>query len=517
MVNKTSIVISCAVSLLWVSTNAIAQRRFEKTEVVKSFDKNGDGWLNSEERNSARQSLSNQQGSTRGRFGRGGIGMYGGLQTTIVPGPKLSPADVKSYSEDMSLYDIRALRTIFLDFENDNWEAELEAFYRTDVEVPVKMIVDGKTYEDVGVRFRGNGSYRATNRGQQRPLNLSIDFINKKKRLYGYKTLNLLTSNSITTNSDPTLTRQVLFSHIARQYIPAFKANYIRLVINGENWGIYTNYQQFDTIFINEEFNMREGARWKIPVNLSSSAGLMYLGEDVESYKRVYEIKSQDNPDSWAALIKLCRVLNQTPLAKLEEALKPLLDINGTLRFLAVENALINNGGYWARGSDCVLYLDANGRFHIIPYDTNESMNVIDYRVAFRNNINIDEGVDLNPLAKVGDSQKPLISRLLAVPSLRQRYLGYIRDIAKNWLTWDKISPLARQYQALIAEDVKYNPHQIDTTEAFLNGLTYDSVDSSSASSRSRLTMGRMSQGTRISLSLKSFVEQRRTYLLNYQ
>ena len=43
-------------------------------------------------------------------------------------------------------------------------------------------------------------------------------------------------------------------------------------------------------------------------------------------------------------------------------------------------------------------------------------------------------GVELDPLLAANDVNKPLISKLLAVPALRARYLGYVRDIAEKWL-----------------------------------------------------------------------------------
>ena len=54
----------------------------------------------------------------------------------------------------------------------------------------------------------------------------------------------------------------------------------------------------------------------------------------------------------WEALVALCKVLNQTPPGRLEAALTPILDIDGVLRFLAVDNVLINGDGYWTRASD---------------------------------------------------------------------------------------------------------------------------------------------------------------------
>src|SRR5207253_6629789 len=47
------------------------------------------------------------------------------------------------------------------------------------------------------------------------------------------------------------------------EYMPAPKANYVRVVINGESWGIYVNAQQFNKDFIRDWFNTKKGARWK--------------------------------------------------------------------------------------------------------------------------------------------------------------------------------------------------------------------------------------------------------------
>ena len=46
-------------------------------------------------------------------------------------------------------------------------------------------------------------------------------------------------------------------------------------------------------------------------------------------YKRIYEIKTKDDPKAWADLIRLFKVLNETPPDKLEAALAPILDVDG--------------------------------------------------------------------------------------------------------------------------------------------------------------------------------------------
>ena len=62
-------------------------------------------------------------------------------------------------------------------------------------------------------------------------------------------------------------------------------------------------------------------------------------------------------------MIALCKTLNQTPLDRLEDALKPILDIDGALWFLALDNALVNNDGYWVRASDYSIFRDQRASF----------------------------------------------------------------------------------------------------------------------------------------------------------
>lgn len=511
----------------------------EETKLVKQFDKDSSGWLNAEERKAARAYLATQP--RRGPFGRGGRGGMGmppgggpppgfppggpggpppfgpggmgpggpgpeGQQAAVKPGRKLSPDQARKFGAE-PLYDMKTLRTLFLEFENADWEQELSDFYNTDVEVPAKLTVDGKALTGVGVHFRGMTSYMMVPAGRKRSLNLSIDFLGKEQRLGGYRTLNLLNAAG-----DPTFLRTVLYQEVARSYFPAPKANYVRVVINGENWGVYVNVEQFNTDFVKEWFGTTKGARWKVPGSPNGRGGLGYLGDDPAPYKRIYEIKSKDDPKDWAALIRLCKVLNQTPPEQLEEALKPILDIDGTLKFLAVDKALINNDGYWTRASDYSIYMEPTGRFHMVPHDANETLREPEMMGrGFRGFGGGGEGggrsLDLDPFTGADDPNKALLNKLLAVPALRARYLAYLRDIAEKWLAWEKLGKLAEQYQSLIAAEIAEDTRKIYSTEAFRSGVE-----------SSQQTEGgfRGGPGGPPSMSLRKFAEGRRAYLLSH-
>lgn len=420
--------------------------------LTKQFDSNRNGRLDEAERRVARL-YGESEGLSRGR----GFGRRGNFGVVPEPGERLSPAAVQPYPSTV-FYNTNTLRTLFLDFENDDWERELMAFKNTDVDVPATLTIDGKAYEDVGVQFHGNSSFSGVPIGFKHSMRLALDFVHDGQDVSSYNTLLLLNAHE-----DPSFVRTVLAMQIARDYYPAPKANLVRVVINGENWGIYVNQQQFNKDMTRELFGATGGTRWKVNGNPGGrGTGLVYLGDDVDAYKRAYEIKTKDDPAAWKALIQLTQILNHTPPERLERELAPYLDIDGALRFLAVDIALANSDGYWTRASDYSLYLDPSGKFHVLPYDVNSTFTIGGGRGGGRGG-----SVDLHPLQAEGDPSKALASRLLAVPALRMRYLGYVRDIATKWLDWPRLGPVVTKYQSLIRQDVLADGRKLASSEAF--------------------------------------------------
>ena len=397
-------------------------------ELVKKFDANRDKVLDAAERKLAREYLAANPQLRPPANIRAGRNAGPGR-----PGARLSPADVKRFP-GVPLYDPNTLRTVFLEFEDADWERQMVELHRTDVDLPAKITVDGKTYRHVGVHFRGNNSFTGVPDGLKRSLTLTFDAVHENQNLEGYRNLHLLNANQ-----DPTFLRTALYLHVARDYIPAQKANFVRVVINGESWGVYVNQQNFDKDFLRDAFKSTNGTRWKSPNN-SLGGGLSYLGENIMSYKRWYEMRSKEDQKAWTDLIRLTRLLRETPPDRLAQTLEPVLNVDGALRFLALDNALINNDGYWNDGSDFHLYQDERGRFHLLPHDVNEGFRASGAR-----------GVQLDPFATIADTNKALLNKLLAAPELRARYLGYVRDIAEKWLDWNRLGPVVEQYREVIA------------------------------------------------------------------
>lgn len=537
-------------------------------KILATYDLDKSGWLDRAERATAREALKAEP-RPEGRRGRPGGPRMREMQPAT-PGPRVAPADV-AHVPNAPLYDTAVLRTFFLEFENEDWEAELDAFHNTDVDVPATLIVDGVRYPEVGISFRGASSYMMVPPGHKRSFNVSMDLVHPEQRLHGVRTLNLLNANG-----DPSFMSSVLYSHLAEGRIPAPQANFASVVVNGESWGVYVNVEQFNKEFLARAFGTDKGARWKVPGSPRGAAGLDDLGDDLDAYRDRYEIKSKDEKKEWKALRELCDVLSNAPLEELEARLAPILDIDGALWFLALDNALVNSDGYWVRASDYSLYRDPNGRFHVIPHDMNEAFALSpgpgggrgrprgpdgagpppggpggpDFRgppdgpppSSFDGPPNGPPngpptgppdgppngppngpptgfpgggpgrgpmphgGVDLDPLIGMDDLQKPLRSRLLAVPALRAKYLAHVRELAERDLDWNALGPIVARHRALIIDAIRADTRKLTSFEAF-DRATADNVPADAPAEGARPTAAG---------SLRGFADRRRAFLLNH-
>ncbi len=497
--------------LLGLAAEAATQRggqpgggpRFRKTELLGQFDKNKDGWLNDAERASALAWLKENprpQRRGRGGFGRGRRQQQEADPAEAAAQKPLTPGGVPHYPKKR-LYDMDIVRTLFLEFPQKDWQEELAAFYRTDVCVPAKLTVDGKTYPNVGVRFRGNSSYFGAPEGKKKSINLHMDLVNKRQRFRRYKTLNLLNCHS-----DASFLREVVFSRICREYLPATKANYVRVVINGESWGIYANVQQFNTDFLRDNFGTRRGVRWKVPPNFGGDAGLRYLGEEEWDYRDNYELKTNNARYCWQRLIRLCSVVDAGSAEKRARTLPKILDIDSVLWFLALDNVFIDGDGYHSRASDYALYEDPRFRFHLFFYDNNEVMRGGGGRGGRggRGGGRGPRGLagPMSPLVAADNPDRPLARALLSNPVWRARYLAHVRTITRNWMDWEKIGPVFQKYQQLIDADVRADRRRLYSYAEFKAGVQGAQAEGAA--------------GRRGSRSLKSFVTERYRFLMEH-
>ncbi|MEO8068702.1 MAG: CotH kinase family protein, partial [Flavobacteriales bacterium] len=155
------------------------------------------------------------------------------------------------YAED-------TVKAMYLSFQQGNYWTLLQNNYSSQTPIPALLSYNGNTYTDVGVRFKGETSYFMLPPGAEK-MSFDIDMNQYSVQdIDGYESLNL--NNGFQDNS---MMREVMFCHLIRRHVPAAKANFLKLYINGQNWGLYPNIQGLSSEFLDEWYYSNNGDRWR--------------------------------------------------------------------------------------------------------------------------------------------------------------------------------------------------------------------------------------------------------------
>jgi hypothetical protein len=358
------------------------------------------------------------------------------------------------------LYDPTVLRTFELQFHDANWEARLRQNYESEQLILADLTVEGVTYPNVGVRIRGNTSYRLLPRGSQKfSLKIETDFVDPEQTLMGYDSINL--NNGF---QDPTFSREVVYNNFVAQYIPNIRANNVVVRLNGQNWGVYNNVQQGNKSMLRRYFPNPDGVRITCS-NEPNGPGLAYAGNNPSSYG-VYEVSNDGgvaDPIS-SVLIPVTKLLSTTNASNWQ-ATDARFAIDPSIWSVVLENAFGDDDGYVRKGCDFATYTDPlDNRMHLIQRDGNEVMNIT-----------------LAPTASFTATNKPFLSRVIAgVPELRQRYFAHYRTI-KPHINWETFGVMLAANRALIEEAVQQDPKRLYSIENFHDGFGDDRVELTAA------------------------------------
>lgn len=357
------------------------------------------------------------------------------------------------------LYDQSQIKAIYLTFSQPDYWTQLDNNYWAwnNAEIPATMVVDGITYDSVGVRFKGQSSFQQVPNSDKKPFSISLDYAHPNQDLMGYKKLNL--NNCF---EDESFIREIFYQHQLKNHIPEAKSAYVQLYINGENWGLYPNIQQMNKDYYKEWFMSAKGTSWRAdrPNHHVSPYGdgtgaLNYLGSDSVIYETQYILKSTSKPNPWDDLINTCDVLNNTTLALLPEK----MDIDRALWFLASEILFSDDDSYIQKGRmDYYVYWEKEtGRIVPLEYDGSTVMNPMYMNwSAFYHEDSINY---------------PLMNKLFAVPEYRQRYLAHLRTLIKEYFTSSTANAIIDSYKIQIDNLVQNDPKKLYTYTQFQNEI----------------------------------------------
>jgi hypothetical protein len=370
-----------------------------------------------------------------------------------------------TYGQDF--YDLDEVQNINVHLSQNDWDQLMDDNYAAtgDYLMADSVTINGQVFDSVGVKFKGNSTYRANQ--DKNPWHIELDTY-KDQDYQGYKDIKLAN-----VYKDPSFLRDALAYQIVRQYMEAPEANYTNLYVNGSLIGLYTNTESISKTFVKDRFGSKSNTFFKCsPPDGASPQGsdfpnLVYLGQDSSDYYEAYELKSDNG---WQDLIDLTDVLKNNT-----SDIENILDVDRAIWMLAFDNAIVNLDSYIGQFSqNYYLYKDDFGRFLPVIWDLNESFGT--FSSTGSGNLNsTNNKQEMDHLLHLNDSDFPLTSELLSIDTYKKMYLAHLKTIMEeNFTNNGNYYTMAQAISSTISGDVQADPNKFYTYNQFQSNLTSD-------------------------------------------
>jgi spore coat protein CotH len=293
----------------------------------------------------------------------------------------------------------------------------------------------GRTFKDVGVRYKGGGSYLPSIGKLKRNLKIELDRY-AEHRFHGLKTITL---NSGVT--DASRLREALAYAVYRAAgVPAPRTAFaqVTLTVPGkydkEHVGLYTFVEHVDRTFLKDRFKNGKGLLLKPERRPGVPRGPFdYVGEDWEKYKTSLGPKHEPTKEEAQRVIAFLRLLHQPDDEKFHKEVGSYLDVDEFLRFLAGTALVCNLDSIFTIGHNCLIYLNPEtNKLVFIPWDLDLSFG------AFFPFGSAEQQAALSVTHPYAGENK-LVDRLFASKKVKEKYQQIVKELTSTAFAKEKL------------------------------------------------------------------------------
>ncbi len=307
--------------------------------------------------------------------------------------------------------------------------------------------IEGETYRDVGLRFKGNSSYNAALTTYKKPYKLDFNRFVDGQKLHGIGTLNL-NNNAY----DPSNLRETMSYILMREAgIPSPRTGFafIYLTIEGkcekEFLGLYTIIEEVDKTFLKDHFKSAKGLMLK-PERIRA---LAYLGENWASYVERYRPKTDGTEATQRRMIGFLDLINNADDETFVSLIASYLNVDEFLRYVAVESLMGNLDSVLTTGHNYYLYINPHdGRAWWMPWDMNLSFG------TFTSTGSPQQTVALSISHPWADPNR-LLDRLMAIDIYQRAFMEHVRELATTVFAPAKVQAQIDSFAPILARAEK--------------------------------------------------------------
>ena len=273
---------------------------------------------------------------------------------------------------DVDLFDSSVVHAISVDFDQAEYDAMIETFTATGDKdwISATVTIDGTTYENVGLRLKGNSSLfglTADTSGNPEDLPWLIrlnKFVDGEDH-QDYEDI-VIRSNSTETAMNEAVAQELLALTGLASQDPIATA----FTVNGGETELRLAVENPDEEWYEDNFDDEDGLLYKA----DSEGDYSYRGEDWESYTDVFDQDVGD--DDLAPLIDFLDFINNSNDATFSAGLADELDVEAFATYLAFQDLIGNADDINGRGNNSYLQFDTTAdQFTVVSWDLNLAFN----------------------------------------------------------------------------------------------------------------------------------------------
>ena len=304
---------------------------------------------------------------------------------------------------------------------------------------------NGIQWYDVGVRYKGNSSSFESFKTGNGKLPFKLDFDEfedtntdiEDQRFFGFGQLSLHPNFN-----DNSQLREKLALDLYRDFgVPASMTSFYEVYVDKGNgtpvyFGLYTLVEDFTPDLLERQFLTNSGNSYE-----AQNGGSKFYPDQFELSDFIPKTNQTTtlNEDIQELFDVVNSSLRTTDPEQWKQSLESVFDVEGFLKYLAVNNSIQNWDTYGNKRGNYYLYHDpADGLLKWVVRAANE---------AFKSEGN-EAPVSLSMLEVTTDW--PLINYLIRIPEYESSYKGYLSSFSNTIFTATKMDKLYNKYQQFV-------------------------------------------------------------------
>lgn len=354
-----------------------------------------------------------------------------------------------------------------VEIELDNWEEFLEE--AEEVYSPCTITIDGETYDNIGIRIKGNNSKNLVKKYDLNRFSMKVEFDQYSSTTYhGLDKFSL--DSSFQDNSY--LKTWLTYDMMEYMGVPTPLRSYTWVKVNGEDWGLFLAIEEPEEAFAKRVYGKDYGKLYKPDYKSlddeNADIALKYIDDDPDSYENIFDNAKFDITEK-----DKLRLIESLKILDSKENLETAIDVDEVLRYFTVQVFVVNLDSYLGRTGHNYFLYEKDGILSILPWDYN--LAYATYSLGMPDPIN-DSTLYINypidtPAAKEIMLNRPLYHYLMQNDDYFKQYHAYFDEFISGYFESGRFEKEVLETTKMIAPYVKKDPTAFISYEDYVKGV----------------------------------------------